>query len=100
MMNARIQNVSSKILALYNQKKLMRITSPAVLPKISTSEVPSNHPHQTVFFDRKEIMDLATEIDKGAQPAPVTSTMPELSSLILKNKLYNTRLQNNPQDLQ
>lgn len=54
----------------------MRITSPAVLPKISTSEVPSNHPHQTVFFDREEIIDLATEIDEGAQPAPVTSTMP------------------------
>ena len=45
-------------------------------------------------------MDLATEIDEGAQPAPVTSTMPELSSITLKNKLYNTRLQNNPEDLQ
>ena len=31
---------------------------------------------------------------------PVTSKMPELSSLVLKNKLYNTRLQNNPEDLQ
>ena len=92
MINARIQNVSAKILALYNQKRLMRITSPAVLPKISTSEVPSNHPHQTVFFDREEIMDLCTEIDEGAEPVPVTSTMPELSSITLKNKLYNTRL--------
>lgn len=66
MVNARIQHISSKILALYNQKKLMRITSPAALPKISTSEVPSNHPHQTVFYDRCEIIDLATEIDEGA----------------------------------
>ena len=99
MINARIQNVSGKILALYSQKRLMRITSPAVLPKISTSEVPSNHPHQTVFFDREEIMDLATEMDEGAQPCPVASKMPELSSLVLKNKLYNTRLRNNPDDL-
>ena len=45
MINARVQNISAKILALYNQKKLMRINSPAVLPKISTSEVASNHPH-------------------------------------------------------
>ena len=59
----------------------MRITSPAALPKISTSEVPSNHPHQTVFYDKEEIIDLATEIDEGAQPTPVTSNMPELSSL-------------------
>ena len=66
IINARIQHISAKILALYNQKKLMRITSPAALPKISTSEVPSNHPHQTVFYDKEEIIDLATEIDEGA----------------------------------
>ena len=45
LINARIQNISAKILSLYNQKRLMRITSPATLPKISTSDVPSNHPH-------------------------------------------------------
>jgi len=66
MINARIQNISAKILSLYNQKRLMRITSPAVLPKISTSDVASNHPHQTVFFDRKEVIDLSSEIEQGA----------------------------------
>lgn len=45
-------------------------------------------------------MDLAMEIDEGASPVPVTSSMPELSSITLKNKLYNNRLQNNPEDLQ
>lgn len=45
-------------------------------------------------------MDLATEIDGGAQPKPVTSKMPELSSITLTNKLYNSRLQNNRGDLQ
>ena len=78
----------------------MRITSPAVLPKISTSGVASNHPHQTVFFDRTEIIDLATEIDEGVQEVEVVSSMPELSQLKLKNKLYNTRLKNKPEDLQ
>lgn len=66
MINARIQNISAKILSLYNQKRPMRITSPAVLPKISTSDVASNHPHQTVFFDRKEVIDLSSEIEQGA----------------------------------
>ena len=100
MINARIQHISGKILALYSQKRLMRITSPAALPKISTSDVPSNHPHQTVFFDRAEIIDLASEIDHGAEPTPVTSNMPELHSLQFQNKLYNNRLKNEPQDLQ
>ena len=100
MVNARIQSISARILSLYGQKRLMRITSPAVLPKISTSDVPSNHPHQTVFFDREEIIDLAEEIDSGAQPTPVTSNMPELFQLKLQNKLYNTRLKNDRDDLQ
>lgn len=83
MINARIQHISAKVLALYGHKRLMKITSPATLPKISTTNIASNHPHQTVFYDRTEIMDLATEIDEGAQPAPVTSNMPELSAITL-----------------
>ena len=66
MINARIMGISQKILALYQQKKLMRITSPAVLPKISTSDSASNHPKQSIFFEKVEIMDLAEEIDTGA----------------------------------
>ena len=83
LINARIQNISAKILSLYGQKRLMRITSPASLPKISTSDVPSNHPHQTVFYDRETIIELAEEIDNGAQPTPVERNMPELSSMTL-----------------
>ena len=83
MINARIQNISAKVLSLHGQKRLMRITSPATLPKISTSDVPSNHPHQSIFFDKEDIMDLATEMDEGAQPIVVQSEMPELSSLTL-----------------
>ena len=53
-----------------------------------------------MFFDRIEIMDLATEIDNGAEPVPVVSNMPKLSSIELKNKLYNTRLRNTKENLQ
>ena len=88
------------MLALYGHKRLMKITSPATLPKISTTNIASNHPHQTVFYDRSEIMDLATEIDEGAKPAPVTSNMPELSAITLQNKMYNTRMKNEKEDLQ
>lgn len=78
----------------------MRITSPAVLPKISTSDSASNHPKQSIFFDKVDVMDLAEEIDTGAQLVNVESEMPELSSITLKKKLYNTRIQNERQDLQ
>jgi len=65
MINARIQNVSAKILALYEQKQLLKIISPANLPKISTSESARNHPHQSIFYQKEELMDLAEEIDEG-----------------------------------
>ena len=45
-------------------------------------------------------MDLPSEIEEGAVAAPCTSELPELFSLQLQNKLYNTRLQNQPGDLQ
>lgn len=100
MINGRIQAISGKILALYGHKRLMRITSPAVLPKISTSDDPSNHPHQSIFFEKDEIVELGDEIAGGAQPADVKSSMPELSSITLDKKLYNSRLKNEREDLQ
>ena len=52
-----------------------------------------------MFYDREEIVDLATEIDQGAEPVTVDSNMPQLSSITLTNKLYNTRMKNEPGDL-
>ena len=54
-----------------------------------------------MFFDEKEIINLTDEIDQGPVPRydDEDNKMPELSSIKLKNKLYNTRLQNNPADL-
>jgi hypothetical protein len=100
MINSRIQNISAKILALYEQKRLMRIISPANLPKISTSESASNHPHQSMFYDREEITPLPEEINEGAKEANLDTSMPELSAITLKKKLYNTRLNNERGDLQ
>jgi hypothetical protein len=46
-------------------------------------------------------MTLGQEISEGAQVQDHRdSNLPELSSLTLKKKLYNTRLQNKPNDLQ
>lgn len=46
-------------------------------------------------------MTLGEEINVGAQVFNYRDTnMPELSSITLNKKLYNTRLQNKPEDLQ
>ena len=66
MINQRIQGVSSKILALYD-KNMIPISSPANLPKISTFGSASNHPHQSIFFDKIDVQPLADEIGEGAQ---------------------------------
>jgi hypothetical protein len=45
-------------------------------------------------------MTLGQEINEGAQQVTYRdSNLPELSSITLKKKLYNTRLQNKPDDL-
>jgi len=44
LINSRIQGVSGRILALYNQD-FFQIVSPAHFPKISTSESSQNHPY-------------------------------------------------------
>lgn len=50
LINSRIQGMSGKILALYNQD-FFQIVSPAHLPMISTSESTSNNPAQSIFYD-------------------------------------------------
>ena len=101
MINQRIQGISAKILALYD-KNLIQIISPANLPKISTHGSASNHPHQSIFFDKVEVMPLADEIAEGAQENDEhnNSDMPELYSISLNRKLYNSRMQNDKEDLQ
>ena len=45
-------------------------------------------------------MNIAEEIEAGPNQYEPDDDMPELSSITLKKKLYNTRLQNAPEDLQ
>lgn len=66
MINSRIQGLSSKILALYGTKDLIRVVSPAHFPKISTSDNANNHPHQSIFYDKQYIPSLGEEIEAGA----------------------------------
>ena len=54
-----------------------------------------------MFFDKIEVMPLADEIDEGAQlNEHDNSEMPELYSISLDRKLYNSRMQNEKGDLQ
>jgi hypothetical protein len=102
LINSRIQGISGKILALYNQD-FFQIVSPAHFPKISTSESASNHPYQSIFYDNQEPMTLDEEIQAGPGENPdilMKLEMPEMSSISLKKKLYNTRLRNKKEDLQ
>ena len=68
--------------------------SPAHLPKISTSESTSNNPAQSILYDAQEPMSLDEEIQAGPGENPDIQQkieMPELSSIQLKKRLYNTR---------
>ena len=99
MINQRIQGISAKILALYD-KNLIQIISPANLPKISTYGSASNHPHQSIFYDKVDIMPLADEIAEGAQIQEIDNAdKPELYSISLDRKLYNSRMQNEKDEL-
>ena len=101
LINSRIQAISGRILALYEQD-FFQITSPAHFPKISTSESASSHPQTSMFYDPKEVMDLEEEIAEGPGKNPdldIEVEMPEMSSMTFKKKLYNTRLRNKKEDL-
>jgi hypothetical protein len=69
----------------------MRIVSPAHFPdmqKINGDQ--QSHPHQSIFYDQLSYTD---QLDLHGQ------NVPELSSIRLNKKLFNNRLQNNPEDL-
>jgi hypothetical protein len=77
------------------------VVSPAHFPKISTSDNANNHPHQSIFYDKQYIPSLGEEIEAGAAAVEEPQfAMPELSSIKLKKKMYNSRMTNNKKDLQ
>ena len=56
-LNARIANLATKTLKLYNCEDAMKVESPANFPQISTHTSKSMHPHQSIFYDRQNILD-------------------------------------------
>ena len=56
-LNARIANLSKKVLCLYNANDGMRIESPANFPIISTHKNYNMHPHQSIFYDGQSVLD-------------------------------------------
>lgn len=90
-LNTRILGISQKILTLYNVNSAMRIVSPSHFPDIQKlSGDKQSHPHQSIFYDKIAYTD---PLDLHGQ------NIPELSSIRLNKKLFNNRLQNNPEDL-
>ena len=56
-LNGRIAALSTKTLKLYNCDDAMKVESPAQYPEISTSKNKNMHPHQSIFYDRQNILD-------------------------------------------
>mmetsp|Transcript_7268 Transcript_7268/g.6406 ORF Transcript_7268/g.6406 Transcript_7268/m.6406 type:complete len:151 (+) Transcript_7268:120-572(+) len=91
-LNNRLANMSEKILALYNVNQAMRILSPAQYPMIDTMNDPKYNPHQSMFYEKRDLNEV--EIENN-----FTKDMPELSSLQIKKKIFNNRLQNDIENL-
>jgi hypothetical protein len=98
-LNQRIAGVSRKVLALYNANEGMRVESPANFPIISTHKSNSMHPHQSIFFDRQNVIDEELSNNPNLKKKNTENGMPELYSMQFKKKIFNNRLSNNPENL-
>lgn len=78
---------------LFNCTDPMRVESPATFPKISTAREKTMHPHQSIFYDTQDILDEEAARDP-AKKRLEDMQLPELSSMQLDKKLYNSRLCN------
>lgn len=71
----------------------MRVESPATFPKISTNKTVSMHPHQSIFYDSQEVLD--EEIANNPEKKHLEEYgLPQLYSMKLEKKIYNSRLCN------
>lgn len=96
-LNTRIHNISQKVLALYNNNQPMRVESPANFPTISTHKANNMHPHQSIFYDRKNIFEEETK--NSIQRQNEEQGLPQLYSMQFKQKIFNNRLSNHPENL-
>lgn len=96
-LNSRIQNLAQKTMKLFNCPDPMRVESPADYPKITTSKAANMHPHQSIFYDRQNIFD--DQEMNAERKNQIEYNLPELSSMQMKKKIFNTRLSNNFENL-
>jgi len=96
--NNRIANISHKVISLYNTEEGMRVESPHSFPMISTHKSNCMHPHQSIFFERQNILDeddeelkVKAEIEKFQ--------LPEIYSMKFNRKIFNNRLSNEFENL-
>lgn len=97
--NNRMLNLSSKIIALYSVNSAMRIQSAAQFPIIDSKKSEQHHPYTSMFFDNAEITRQNNAELNQQQLQQQKQDFPELSSLRLDKKLFNNRLQNEPENL-
>jgi len=53
-LNSRVQNISQRILKLYNCQEAMRVESSFNYPEISSVKSFDRRPHQSIFYDDQE----------------------------------------------
>lgn len=76
----------------------MRIESPSKYPKISTTKSVNMHPHQSIFYDRQNVLDEEEDAVKKRLNNEALG-LPELYSMQFNKKIFNTRLSNYQENL-
>ena len=77
----------------------MRVESPANFPIIGTHKANNMHPHQSVFYDRQNLLDEEDEDNGGKVQKNEEFGLPTLYSMQFNKKIFNNRLQNDPENL-
>ena len=76
----------------------MKVESPAHFPQINTHTSKSMHPHQSIFYDRQNVLDEDTDKDSAASKNEEFG-LPEIYSMQMNKKIYNNRLSNDYDNL-
>jgi hypothetical protein len=92
-LNARIGDLAQKTMKLFNCTDPMRVESPAKFPKISTAKNVEMHPHQSIFYDTQETIDEEIKVNPEKKRLQEFG-LPEVYSMQLDKKIYNSRLCN------
>ena len=87
-------------MSLYNTEEGMRVESPHSFPIITTHKANNMHPHQSIFYERQNILDEDAMNDKDInQKDNERFQLPELYSMKFNRKIFNNRLSNQFENL-